>query len=145
MDDKSIFFSFGVNELLDSLKPYQRDSIRHLINEFGEEEAAKKWLSANGPVATQQFGGLQNGNAHPFWDRFIAEFRLLICDEKYAPERNKILSGAKPSALVIISGISGYIGSTLGFAPALLAPAVAVILPTIGKVGINAWCKCEQQ
>lgn len=135
--------TFDFDELLKALKPYQADAISTLRDKHGEEEAAKLWLSAKGPSDTQKFGGNNTFDSKPFWDKFNEELRLFICgDKKYKKEREKLLADAKPVSLVLISGISGLLGSTLGFAPSLLAPAVAMMLYTIGKVGVNAWCKC---
>ena len=135
--------SFEFDELLAALKPYQATAISKLKEKHGEEEAAKLWLSANGPSDTQKFGGANPVDSKPFWDKFNEELRLFVCgDKKYKKERDKLFSEAKPVSIVLISGISGFLGSTLGFAPSLLAPAVAMMLYAIGKVGVNAWCKC---
>ncbi len=134
---------FDLNELLAALKPYQASAISQLREKHNEEEVAKLWLSANGPSDTQKFGGTNPIDSKPFWDKFNEELRLFICgDKKYKKERDKLLSDAKPVSVVLISGVSGLLGSTLGFAPSFLAPAVAMMLYSIGKVGVNAWCKC---
>ena len=134
---------YELDELLAALKPYQTSSISQLLEKHGEEEAAKLWLSANGPTDTQKFGGSGPLDSKPFWNKFNEELRLFICgNKKYDKERRKLLSQAKPASLVLVSGISGLLGSTLGFAPSLLAPPVAMMLYVIGKVGVNAWCKC---
>lgn len=143
MDELTPIPSYELNELLTALKPYQAGAISQLIEKHGEEETAKLWLSANGPTDTQKFGGAGSLDSKPFWHKFNEELRLFICgDKKYKKERDKLLSEAKPASLVLVSGISGLLGSTLGFAPSLLAPAVAMMLYVIGKVGVNAWCKC---
>ncbi len=121
------------------LKQYQRSSLSTLIEKHGEEEAAKLWLGANGPKDTQKFGG--QGDIKPFWDRFMAELRLFICgDKRYSKERKELLQQAKGATALLVSVISGAIGASLGFSASLLAPAVALMLHVVGKVGINAWC-----
>ena len=131
------------SEWLSHLKQYQRSSLSILIDMHGEEEAAKLWLAANGPKDTQKFGG--NGNVQPFWDRFVAELRLFICgDKKYNKERKELLQQAKGATALLVSVISGAIGASLGFSASLLAPAVALMLHVIGKVGANAWCNTQQ-
>lgn len=143
MSDQPQVPVFQLVDLLSALKPYQSHSISQLCDKHGEVEAAKIWLSARGPSDTQRFGGSAPNDSEPFWDKFNEELRLFICgDKKYKKEREQLLADAKPTAFVLISGISGYLGATLGFAPSLLAPAVAMMLYSIGKVGINAWCKC---
>ena len=136
--------SYELSELLSALKPYQAGAISQLIEKHGEEEVAMLWLSANGPTDTQKFGGASPLDSKPFWNKFNEELRLFICgDKKYKNEREKLLSDSKPASLFLVSGISGLLGSTLGFAPSLLAPPVAMLLYLIGKVGVNAWCKCD--
>ncbi|MBL1277019.1 MAG: hypothetical protein COB30_013115 [Ectothiorhodospiraceae bacterium] len=131
-----------INEWMDTLKVYQRTSLEVLIKNNSEEEAAKLWLSANGASITKQFGG--NSNSEPFWDRFLSEFNDFVCgDEKYSKEREQLTSQAPIANTLFVGVISGSIGATLGFAASLLAPAVAILLFLIGKVGINAYCKNE--
>lgn len=135
--------SYELDELLTALKPYQAGAISQLIEKHGEEEAAKLWLSANGPTDTQKFGGAGSRDPKPFWDKFNEELRLVICgDEKYKEDREKLLSNARPAADYVVHGITALVATTLGLAPALLVPAVALMLKVIGKVGVNAWCKC---
>ena len=134
---------FEFEELLSALKPYQSKIMLQLKDKNGAEEAAKIWLNANGPSETQKFGGSNAQNPNSFWEKFTSEFRLFICDKKYKKEREELLATAKPTSFIVVTVISGYIGSSLGFAPSFLAPAVAMLLYSIGKVGINAWCKCD--
>lgn len=71
-------------------KQYQKSSLEKLIAEFGEEEAAKRWLSSYGPSNIVHFGGEKNNT--PFFDRFNDEFRKFICgDESYKKEREQLL------------------------------------------------------
>lgn len=144
MQETSQITSYELDELLKALKPYQVGSISELLSKHGEEEVARLWLSANGPTDTQKFGGSGPLDSKPFWNKFNEELRLFICgDKKYKKERDKLLSEGKPVSLLLVSGISGLLGSTLGFAPSLLAPAVAMMLCVIGKVGVNAWCRFD--
>lgn len=144
MDKPTQIPPYELAELLTALKPYQTDAISQLIEKHGEEEAAKLWLSANGPTDTQKFGGEGSRHTKPFWDKFHEELRLVICgDEKYVEDREKLLSEARPAADYVVHGITALVASTLGLAPALLVPAVALMPNVIGKVGVNAWCKCS--
>lgn len=143
MDELTPIPAYELDELLTALKPYQAGAISQLIEKHGEEEAAKLWLSANGPIDTQKFGGSSSRDPKPFWDKFNEELRLVICDdEKYKEDRKKLLSQAKPAADYVVHGITALVATNLGLAPALLVPPVALMLRVIGKVGVNAWCKC---
>lgn len=141
MDDFLEIPSYELSELLSALKPYQRNSMLLLVKEYGEEEAAKKWLSANGPSDTQKFGGTR-ANPEPFWDRFNEEFQALVCgDKKYKQARKDIMSKGSVVALALVTEISNILASALGLPLPLILPVVSVTLTTVGKVGIGAYCK----
>lgn len=133
----------GGEEILNSLKPYQREIVQQLVAQHGEEEAAKIWLSSSGPLDLRKFGGVPSGGGDAFYQRFYGEFRALICgDERYKTEREKFLGMAKPTANQVVIYISVALGSTLGVAVGLLTPAVALLLKVVVKIGVNAWCAC---
>ncbi|RZM20956.1 MAG: hypothetical protein EOO88_34680 [Pedobacter sp.] len=141
MTNQAITFpSFDRAEMLNCLRPYQRDVIEPLLDTHSEEDVAKLWLASEGPSGSAKFGGIGSDN-QPFWDRVKAEFRMLVCgDEKYSSLRNKINETGKPSAQAIIGLASLSIASQLGVATALIAPAITILLYVAVKVGINAWC-----
>jgi hypothetical protein len=121
------------------LKPYQRSTITVFISHDSLEEAAKKWLSAAGSPNIVPFGG--GGDAKPFWDRFAAEFKKFICDEAaYIEEKKALGSESAPIKALLISAVSAALGATLGYSATLLAPAVALLLCIVGKMGKNAFC-----
>jgi hypothetical protein len=132
--------NYSVQDWITELKPYQSNSMSALVASYGEEEAIKRWLSANGPTSTIQFGG--GGNSpEPFVDRFKEEFRKFICgDESYDKYREQIMAESPIAKSMYISCISAALGATLGYSAALLAPAIAVMLHTVGAISINAWC-----
>lgn len=128
-----------LDDWISALKPYQSNSISQMVTEFGEEEAAKNWLSANGPRSTVGFGGASN--PEPFYDRFMDEFKKFICgDESYDEFRAQLGAESPVVKTIYISVISTALGATLGYTATLLAPAVAILLHLVGKMGVNAWC-----
>jgi hypothetical protein len=128
-----------LEEWISALKPYQSSSIYQMATELGEEEAAKQWLSANGPSSTVGFGGASN--PEPFFDRFKEEFRKFICgDDAYEEFRTQLGAESPVVKAIYISTISAAIGATLGYAATLLAPAVAILLHLVGTMGVKAWC-----
>jgi hypothetical protein len=132
--------AFTKADMLESLKPYQREAIAPLLEQHSEEEVAQIWLSSNGPSGNAKFGGVPT-DAQPFWDRVKEEFRMLICgDEKYAALRAAINDKGKPSAQAIIGVASLHIAAQLGVATALIAPAISLLLYLAVSLGINAWC-----
>lgn len=126
---------------LTELKAYQKNSIVLLIDKYGEDVAVEKWLSANGPKDNVPFGGIQTSNTKPFLDKFKIEFKKFICNHPDYEEERKKLNMESPVVKVMwISVISAALGATLGFAATLLAPAVAVMLSIVGKMGLKAYC-----
>lgn len=132
-----------VQDWIAELKPYQTSSMAFLVENHDEEEAIKRWLSANGPTATIQFGGAGN-SPEPFFDRFKEEFRKFVCgDESYEKYREQLLAETPIAKSIYISCISAALGATLGYAATLLAPAVAVMLHIVGAMGVNAYCNAN--
>ena len=130
----------SLDEWLSVLKPYQINSIKTLINIHGEDKAAEIWISANGPSNIAQFGGIHQ-STQPFFDNFKTEFKKFICGRPdYDSYRIQLNSESKVINTIYVSVISAAIGATLGFAAALLAPAVAILLSAVGKMGIKAYC-----
>ncbi|WP_206336685.1 hypothetical protein, partial [Pseudomonas viridiflava] len=95
---------YGLDELLSTLKPYQKNTISQLINEFGEEEAAKKWLTSTGAIGVEKFGAKQS-DPEPFWDSLVAEFQHFICGTKYENERKKLMEHGTPIAHMVVTAI----------------------------------------
>ena len=126
-------------EWIAQLKPYQRSTITMFVSQGSLEDAARKWLSATGSPNIVPFGG--SGDTKPFWDRFAAEFKKFICDDSaYAEEKKSLGSESAPVKALLISALSAALGATLGYSATLLAPAVALLLCIVGKMGKNAFC-----
>lgn len=132
-----------LNEWLGELKPYQMESMTTLIEVYGEEQAAEKWLSSNGPINNVPFGGESNKeDTKLFFDRFKGEFKKFICGHPdYKKYREKLGTESPIIKGMYISVISTALGATFGFSAALLAPAVAILLASVGKIGLNAYCE----
>ncbi|RUT79643.1 hypothetical protein [Ancylomarina longa] len=131
-----------LNEWLSELKAYQRNSIEALIESYGEEEAAEKWITSNGPSNNVPFGGESNRDTKPFFERFKVEFGKFICGHPDYEEYRKKLGAESPIIKsTYIAIISAALGATLGFTATLLAPAVAILLASVGKMGLNAYCQ----
>lgn len=131
-----------LEEWLDPLKSYQKNSMSQLTEQHGVEEAVKCWLSAQGPKSTVGFGG--GANPEPFYDRFLEEFRKFICGHaSYDQIRQQLGMESTIVKGICISTISTALGATLGFAATLLAPAVAALLYLVGQMGTNAWCEVD--
>jgi hypothetical protein len=136
-----IIQKFSPKDYLAVLPSTSRDYITSLV-ESGTEPidlALKLSLEPGEGLATKG-GELWPKDIFP---RLIQELHTLICtdDKKYEAIREKIKGEATTSANVIVFVISDAIAIHAGMAPALCVPLVALILASIAKAGIAAWCK----
>jgi hypothetical protein len=126
---------------LAELKPYQRDTLAKFTSTMTAEAAAEKWLTTIGSPNIAGFGGGTANNSKPYWERFKAECNKFICDDTaYVDEKKNFLNELPISKPVLISAMSGAIGASLGAAGTLVAPAVTLILFTVGSIGRKAYC-----
>ncbi|MBJ2189722.1 MULTISPECIES: hypothetical protein [Duncaniella] len=128
------------------LKPYQRRIVEKLVEKYGIEGAAEKWLLAKGPCQTSTFGGVTQDDKqqNDYWSRFRYEFDKLLCGHQdYEIEREKFVGTSKTIGLAGITAISTWIGPLIGLSPVLLVPSVALLLTTISKMGIKAYCSIK--
>jgi len=129
----------NIAEWLAVLKPYQRNTLTIFLEGATPEQAAERWLSSTGSPNIVPFGGLND--TKPFWDRFKDEFRKFVCDENAYVEEKKALNAQGPiGKAVLVSAVSAAIGATIGYSATLLAPAVTLLLCTVGKIGLHAYC-----
>lgn len=126
---------------ISELKPYQKSTLQHFTATMDAEAAAERWLTTIGSPNIVGFGGGAGSDPKPYLVRFKTEFRKYICDESaYAEDKKELLAHSQLSKALLISTMSGAIGSTMGTAGTLLAPAVTLLLFTVGKMGLNAYC-----
>ena len=130
----------NIDEWILELKPYQSNAIKQLLKNNKPEDVAKIWLTTQGISNTIPFGGIRD--TKPFWDNFVNEFNKFICDEnKYKNEKNALQKESFISKGILISMISSALGAQIGFSATLLAPAVTLLLFTVGKMTKNAYCR----
>lgn len=137
--------SYDINVLKTSLKPYQVQIIDELLKSSTTEEAIEKYLTANGPSDTIQFGGTRsNKNKHLFIESFKNEFDKFICgDPEYESYYPKIKEGTSIQIQALISAISAAIGAKIGISAAMISPVIVLSLSLLGKMGRKAYCKMK--
>jgi len=129
----------SIDEWVSELKPYQKNSIIQLLQNNEPNDVAKIWLTSHGTTNTIPFGGIND--TKPFWDNFVNEFNKFICDDHaYKNEKKDFVKESPLSKTLLISAISAAIGAQIGFSSTLVAPAVALLLFTVGKMTKNAYC-----
>ncbi len=136
------------NESLDSwlavLKPYQRKSIKSLLecNGGDEEKVAQLWLNSYGPINTATFGGVPSSSINKNYFQCLKdELNGLICgSEKYEEERKSILQKGELINIATSTKIAYLLAPIVGLSEVVLTPAVVLLLHVIGKVSVNAYC-----
>lgn len=141
------FIQLEFEEQILSLEQYQYDLIKELLNSTQGDclLAADKWLSAN-ISQTVTFGGEGKKN-NIFRDKLFEEIEKFICgcdDGRYDKEREELNNNANYAKETIISVMSAAIGAQLGVAGAFVAPVIVLIIQSLGKIIINAWCEAQK-
>ena len=131
----------SIDAWIQELKTYQRSTLNTFLSNRSPEEAAELWLTTIGSRNIAGFGGSVVPDGKPFWEKFKAECRRFICDDNaYVADKDAFRHEVPVSKDLIISVMSSAIGSHLGTAGTLIAPAVTLILFTVGRLGRSAYC-----
>ena len=119
-----------------------------MINQLYEqtndyEKVANQWLSAtipsNIPFGTQKKPSI-------FFEKVLDEIEAFFSgDEKYKDNRLAILKESGVVQSYIVDAISIALAPILGANAAFLAPVIAIVLLTIGKIGLNAWLAARKE
>lgn len=127
-----------------TLSPYQRNLINQLYEQTNDyEKVANQWLSAtipsNIPFGTQKKPSI-------FFEKVLDEIEAFFSgDEKYKDNRLAILKESGVVQSYIVDAISIALAPILGANAAFLAPVIAIVLLTIGKIGLNAWLAARKE
>jgi len=129
---------------LTALPAYQRDLATALLtSDDSPELAAEKWLSAE-PSDTYPFGGLRTSKL--YLEKLFDELEAFLCgDPKYESDRAKLNAESKPTHALVVSFIAVSIAPAIGASAPIIAPVVALLMMTAGKLGLNAWCSLRKE
>lgn len=125
---------------LGELPAYQMSTVADLVRQHGDlEAAAVGWASAAGATANAPFGAVTTGPG--LFENIRSEFAKLVCgEESYADLRKQFSDTWDKYKTGVVAAVSGIIGQTLGAAPAVIMPVIALLFTTLARVGANAWC-----
>lgn len=133
-----------LKEWLETIPKYQREILNDLLEQTTFEEAATIWLDSsienNSPFSSE-------GTNKRYSEFVFKEIHKFLCGNPiYNEERNELNNILKNngSKEAVISCISAAIGSQLGLAATFIAPAIVLLLMTVGKVTVNAWCEMHK-
>jgi hypothetical protein len=127
---------------IDTLPAYQRDSVRQMrAKGVPYEQIAATWIAAS----TSTTAPFSSGNVPPpdlgFIEKLQAEVRAFLCgDKRYDADRKKLLASGGQLQMVVVSAMSAAIAPTVGSVAVVVLPLIALILATLGKFSLNAYC-----
>lgn len=129
------------------LPAYQSESIAELLNaDKTYDDIALLWLTA---TAQNTFGFSASqpvGNRTTFLASVKAEVRAYLCgDPKYKKERDGLFGEKGVTRTYVVGAMAVSIAPYIGMAAPVLAPIVALVLASIGKIAVNAWCSMDDK
>lgn len=129
---------------MESLRPYQQNMMNQLYREYKSyEKTAEVWLTAS-MSATVPFGTEKRSSI--FLDKLLDELEAFLSgDEKYNEDRLAILQEKGALQTYAVGVISVALSSELGTSAAFIAPAIALLLVMISKMGVNAWLAMRKE
>src|SRR5699024_885202 len=124
-----------------TLPKYQQNTLSELLVNNTPEKVAITWLTAStqntSPFSTKQ------ENTNTYFEMIKKELHKLLCgNQEYEKERKElsIIINSDNNKKMLISSISGIIGSKVGLAATFIAPITVLLLMAATKVSLNAWC-----
>lgn len=137
-------FEIAPEEWLKALPQYQQTIINEMYVEFGDyEKVAQSWLSPSTP-SNVPFGAGKDTKL--YFDKVLDELEAFLRgDKRYEENRVAILKESGAVQNYVVGIISGALAIHLGAAAVFIAPAVAIGLLTIGKMGVNAWLSYREE
>lgn len=138
---KDVIESFSPSDYARSLPPTSRQYAISRI-ESGDDP-----IEIALQLSLQPGEGLAIKGAEPWptdmLSRILKETHSLICTEedKYRTSREKLRGEIATTANVIVFVISNAVAVNAGMAAALCVPLVALVLSSIAKLGVTAWCE----
>ncbi|MEV7387528.1 hypothetical protein [Streptomyces sp. NPDC091215] len=145
MTDLVSLFSGGQDFWLADLPAYQRQNVLQMLaSGMTYEQVATAWLNGGVAEYTAPFG--VGAGVNLYFEKVIDELHELLCvGRSYEQERNQIASGFKTGQTGLVATITAIIAPHLDSAPSFLAPAIAVLLCAISKIGLGAWCRMQAE
>lgn len=146
MEELNKIIESDQEDLLTSIDNFQSEIIRLFLTATSNDylASADNWLNAS-TANTAKFGGEQN-KSKIYREKLLEELEKFLCgDKQYEDDRQKIIESTDNSKKYIILVISNAIGKKLGVAGTFIAPVIVLLILSIGKMAINAWCSMRKE
>lgn len=130
---------------IQDLPDYQRDAIEYLIaNGSSFDEVAQAWITASAENTYRFAAATPVGDKGAFLENLRKEIRAFLCgDKKYKHEREGLFGEKGIARTYVVSAMAVAIAPHLSVASAVISPLIALVLASIGKVALNAWCATQ--
>jgi len=127
------------------LPEYQRDTIERLLASGSSfDDVAQAWISASAENTYRFSASTPVGNKGAFLENLRKEIRAYLCgDKKYKKERDGLFGENGVARTYVVSAMAVAIAPHLSVASVVISPLIALILASIGKVTLNAWCATQ--
>lgn len=127
---------------IEALPEFQKASIVRLKSQGNSYETiASIWATAVIPTTAPFSANATDGDTG-YLSKLKDEFRAFLCgSKKYDKDRKEIAAGQKTVHAFVVSTMSVAIAPHVGSAAPVIAPIIAIMLATLGKISLNAWCE----
>ncbi len=108
------------------------------------EDIAQAWITASAENTYRFSTSAPVGDKGAFLDNLRLEVRGFLCgDKKYKKERDGLFGEKGLARTYVVSSMAVAIAPHLSVASAVIAPLIALILASVGKIALNAWCASQ--
>lgn len=138
-------FHGDVTEWTAALPAYQQHLIAEIVAADPTlESATEVWLSAGISTDLAPFGAERVRSA--YYEKFLDELHDVLCiPNKYEHEKGQLQEQAKIGQAAVVSLLTAVIVPVLGAAAPVVAPAIAITMILISRMGLNAWCAVQTE
>ncbi len=129
------------------LPEFQRLVIQELrANGATYDDVAQAWVTASAENTYRFSASSPVGDKRAFLDSLRKEIRAFLCgDKKYKKERDGLFGDKGLARTYVVSTMAVAIAPHLSVASAVIAPLIALVLASVGKIAVNAWCNSQPE
>ena len=129
------------------LPAYQSESIAELVDAGTTyDNIALLWLTTTAQNTFGLSASQQDKSKSTLLANVKAEVRAYLCgNPKYKKERDRLFGEKGVARNYVVSAMAVCIAPHIDMAGPVLAPIIALVLASIGKIIVNAWCDTDEK
>ena len=129
------------------LPEFQRAAIQELrASGASYDDVAQAWITASAANTYRFSASTPVGEKRAFLDSLRKEIRAFLCgDKKYKNERDGLFGDKGLARTYVVSTMAVAIAPHLSVASAVIAPLIALVFASVGKIALNAWCNSQPE